>query len=82
MKKQKLVEDVANDPNRYLGPEKHGKHCCAKILKDGKQTWAEVRDNDIIAWGINEPGNIRMYNSETGLAALKAPRGKSWKPNS
>jgi len=28
------------------------------------------------SWGINESGNIRIYNSETGPKALKAPSQK------
>jgi len=70
----KLVEDIVNDLECYLGPDKHGKHCYAKILKDGRQVWAEEWNNEIRSWGINEPGNIKIYNSETGLKVLKAPR--------
>jgi len=78
----KLVEDVANDPECYLGPpDKHGHHWYRKILKDGKQVWAKVRNNEIVAWGVNKPDNIKYYNPETGLAAPKPP-GKSWKLNS
>ena len=69
------MHDVANDPECYFGPNKHGNHCYAKILKDGKKVWAEVRDNKIRHWGINDPGNIRTYNPKTGFKALKASRG-------
>ena len=55
----------------------HGNHWYGKILKDGSQTWARVRDNEIVAWGINKPGNIKYYNPKTGLAALKAPKKPS-----
>jgi len=72
----KLVKDVANDPECYLGPDKRGHHWYAKILEDGKQVWAKIRDNEIISWGINKPDNIKYYNPETGLAALKAPSQK------
>jgi len=88
----KLVENVANNSEYHLGPpDKRGHHWYGKILEDGRQVWAEVRDNDIINWGMNRPGNIKTYNSETGLKALKAPSqkipklskfpGKSWKSN-
>jgi len=48
-----------------------------------------VRNNKIKNWGINEPGDIKIYNSETGFKALKIPKGKkipkpsgkSWKTN-
>jgi len=82
-KNEKLVHDVANDPECYFGSDKHENHCYAKILEDGKQVWTEVRYNKIKNWGINEPGNIKKWNSETGFKALKPPKppGKSWKPN-
>jgi len=73
---EKLIYDIANDPDCYLGPDNHGKHCYAKMLEDGKQIWAECRNGYIRNGGINEPGKIRTYNSETGLAALKAPIGQ------
>ncbi len=90
-KNEKLVPDVANDPECYFGPGKHENHWYAKILEDGKQIWTEVRNNKIKNWGINEPGNIRTYNSETDFKARKPssqkipkpskPPGKSWKSN-
>ena len=75
-KNEKLMYDVANDPNCYLGPDKRGHHWYGKILKDGKQAWVEVRDNIMQGWGINEPGNIKTYNPKTGLKALRAPSQK------
>ncbi len=74
---EKLIYDVANDPECYLGPDKRGNHWYAKKLENGKQVWTEVRNNKIKNWGINEPGNIKTYNSETGLKALKAPSKKN-----
>jgi len=73
---KKLIYDVANDPEYYLGPDDRGHHWYGKILKNGKQVWAKVRNNEIVAWGVNKPGNIKYYNPETGLAALKAPSQK------
>ncbi len=69
--------DVANDQNCYRGPDGHGNHWYARMLENGKQVWAKVRNNRIISWGINEPSNIRTYNPKTGLAALKAPKKPS-----
>ncbi len=77
---EKLVYDVANDPKCYLGPDKRGHHWYRKILKNGKQVWTEVRNNKIINWGVNELGDIKICNSETGLAALKASSQKIPKP--
>ena len=74
---EKIIYDVANDPECYCGPpDKHGNHWYAKILENGKQVWTRVRDNEIVGWGVNEPNNIKYYNPETGLAALKAPSHK------
>jgi len=70
---EKLIHDVANDPKYYLGPDKHGHHWYAKILKNGKQVYAEVRGNIMESWGINEPGNIRTYNPKTDFKAPKVP---------
>ena len=79
---KKIIYDMANDPNCYRGPDDYGTHWYSKMLEDGKQIWAEVRGNQIRNCGINEPSTIRIYNPKTGLKALKASRGKSWKPNS
>jgi len=71
---KKLIHDVANDPECYCGPpDRHGNHWYAKILEDGKQVWTRIRDNEIVAWGINKAEDVRTYNSKTGLAALKHP---------
>ena len=81
-KNEKLFYDIANDPECLCGPpDKRGHHWYAKILENGKQAWVEVRGNTMQGWGINEPGNIKTYNPETGFKALKASRGKSWKTN-
>ncbi len=63
----------------------------AKILEDGKQVLAKIRDNEVVGWGVNKLDNIKYYNPKTGLATLKAPSqkipkpskppGKSWKSN-
>ena len=81
LENKKLIYDVANDPKCYLGPDKRRHHWYGKILKNGKQSWAEVRKNIMTSWGVNEPGNIRTYNSETGLKIRKYPRQKIPKPS-
>jgi len=71
----KLIEDVANDPECHIGPpDDRGHYWHGKILEDGRQVWAKVRNNEIIGWGVNKPGNIRTYNPRTGLDAPKAPK--------
>ena len=80
---EKLIYDVANDPEYYCGsPDEYGNHWYAKILKNGRQVWARVRDNKIVGWGINKAKDIRKWNSKTGLAALKTPSQKIAKPPS
>jgi len=70
---QSVPDYVANDQECYFGPDKHGNHCYAKILEDGRQVCMEVQDNKIKNWGINKPKDIRVYNTETGFKALKVP---------
>jgi len=74
---EKLIHDMANDPECFCGPDDHGHHWYGKILEDGRQAWAEVRGNIMESWGINEPGNIRTYNSRTGFKTPKTPSQKT-----
>jgi len=66
LENRKLILDTARDPRNFLGVNEHGNKCYAKILKDGKQIWCEVRNDAIRNGGINlEP---RPFNSRTGLS--------------
>ena len=73
---EKLIHDVANNPNGYLGPSNFGNHWYAKLLANGKQVWVKVRNNKIINWGINKAKDIKKYNPNTDLSTLKVPRKK------
>jgi len=79
---EKMIYDMANDPNCYYGPDTRGNHCYAKKLEDGRQVWTTVRNNKIREWGVNDTDKIRTYNSETGFKALKTPSQKTSKPPS
>ena len=60
-----LLEDLVNDKNNYLGPDRHGKGIYAKTLPNGKQLWGELRNEKFINGGINDEPN--PYNPITGL---------------
>lgn len=65
---RKLLIDLTSDVTNFLGNDKYGNKWFAKILSDGKQLWASVRDNEIRNGGINSI--IKYFNPETGLQAL------------
>lgn len=74
LENRKILEDLANDKKNYLGPNRWGNSWYAKLTDDGKQIWAEVRDNNIINAGINHVPKV--YNPITGLSRqLKPPKG-------
>ena len=64
-----LLEEVANNRNNFLGPDKHGNEWYGKMSSNGTQIWVEVRGKTIINGGINEIPKI--YNPETGLSNYK-----------
>jgi len=50
----------------FLGLDRHGTEWYAKILSNGKQLWAVVRNG-----GINDVP--RSFNSQAGLSRLLKP---------
>jgi len=71
---RRLLQDIANDPETTLGPDKHGNIWSAKILDDGTQVWTQTRNGEIINGGLNK--TPRVYNPETGLSAPTRPNWK------
>jgi RHS repeat-associated protein len=60
------LEEVANEPHNYNGRDSHGNEWYAKIGKDGKQIWTQVRDRKIVNGGVN---NVpKRFNNQTGLS--------------
>jgi hypothetical protein len=72
-----LIESMVKDVDNFLVTDKRNKLWFAKILKDGTQAWAEVRDGVIRNCGINKVP--REANNETGLSAFKAPGNNNTK---
>ncbi len=68
---RKLLEDLVNDKKNYHGPDRHGNSVYGKILENGKQVWAYLRNGCIHNGGINE--TPLEYNPETGFSAFKKP---------
>ena len=69
---RKLLIDMVNNKKNYLGPIKWEKQCYAKMTKNGKQIWAEVRNGEIRNAGINDIP--RTFNPETGLCRPFKPK--------
>lgn len=72
-----LIELMVKDVDNFLVTDKRNKLWFAKILKDGTQAWAEVRDGVIRNCRINKVP--REANNETGLSAFKAPGNNNTK---
>ncbi|AJG98882.1 hypothetical protein LF65_02296 [Clostridium beijerinckii] len=51
---RKILEDVANNEENYLGSDKYGNEWYAKVNEDGTQTWVQVRGTEIRNGGVNE----------------------------
>ena len=71
---QKKFIDLVKDPKNFLTQDRWGKWWYAKILEDGTQAWAEVRNEIITNCGINE--TPLESNDETGLSKSNRPSQK------
>lgn len=61
---RKILEDLSNNSNNYLGKDQYGKEWYAQTLEDGTQVYSYTQDGIIKGGGINdEPINItEIYN--------------------
>lgn len=66
---RKLLEDVANNKENYMGTDKYGNEWYSQTQSDGSQVWAITRDGTIQNGGINNPPKI--WNSDTGYSRSK-----------
>ena len=51
---RKILIDVASEPQNFLGSDRLGNRWFEETLADGRQVWAQVRDNKVTNGGINE----------------------------
>jgi uncharacterized Zn-binding protein involved in type VI secretion len=68
---RKKIIEVASNKKNYLGPDKHGNQWYGKTQSNGSQVWAQVRDGQIRAGGINKPP--KPYDPKTGLSSSTRP---------
>lgn len=68
LENRKLIIDVASDAKNFLGIDSHGNQWFVKILQDGQQIWASVRENLVRNAGINEIP--KSFNGKTGLCRI------------
>lgn len=66
---RKLLEDVANKKENYMGTDKYGNDWYSQIQLDGSQVWAITRDGTIQNGGVNNPP--KSWNTNTGYSRSK-----------
>ena len=66
---RKLLEDVANKKENYMGTDKYGNDWYSHIQPDGSQVWAITRDGTIQNGGVNNPP--KSWNTDTGYSRSK-----------
>lgn len=62
---QELLKNLVKNPENYLGKDVYLNDWYGKILDNGKQLWAWMRNNTIRNAGLNE--TPRVFNNRTGL---------------
>lgn len=72
LENRKLLLDLVNDKQNFLGRDQHGNACYGKNLPNGKQVWASVWNKTIRNGGLNKVPHT--FNSKTGLSNLLPPR--------
>ena len=65
---RRLLLEVAADLAARLGLDQYGNVWAARLLKDGRQVWVQLRDGLIINGGVN--AEAKAFNPRTGLKKL------------
>lgn len=66
---RKLLEDVANKKENYMGTDKYGNEWYSQMQSDGSQIWVTTRNGTIQNGGINNPP--KTWNADTGYSGKK-----------
>lgn len=61
---RKLLTDLANDKDKFIGIDKYGNFWNAEIKSDGKQNWVRYQNGTINEGGQNQVP--RQWDNETG----------------
>lgn len=66
---RKLLEDVANRTENFMGTDKYGNEWYSQTQSDGSQVWVTTRNGTIQNGGVNNPPKV--WNTETGYNSKK-----------
>lgn len=66
---RKLLEEVANKKENYIGTDKYGNEWYFQMQSDGSQVWVTTRDGTIQNGGVNNPP--KTWNPDTGYSRSK-----------
>ena len=66
---RKLLENVANKKENYMGIDKYGNEWYSQMQSDGSQVWVTTRNGTIQNGGINNPP--KTWNADTGYSGKK-----------
>ncbi len=70
-KNRQLLIDLVSNKQNFLNLDRYGTEWYAKIISDGKQLWAVVRNGLIRNGGLNDVP--KTFNYKTGLSRLFKP---------
>ncbi len=68
---RQMIEALVADQQNYLGRDSWGDDWYARILPDGRQLWAMVRNGEVKFGGIRK--TPKAFNPRTGLSSPNSP---------